>query len=71
VESAALASDADVLSTCSDDESLTAHTEVGGVFGSGLTLAALTARAFLRFLAAFLARSFTSLTRFRFAAALC
>jgi hypothetical protein len=50
---------------------LATHVEAGGVFGAALTAAALRARALLRFLAPFLARAFTSLTRLRCAAALC
>ena len=50
---------------------LATHDEAGGVFGAVLRAAALLARALLRFLAPFLARAFTSLTRLRCPAALC
>ena len=53
------------------ERQLATHEEPAGIFGAALTAAALRARALLRFLAPFLARSFTSLTRLRFAAALC
>ena len=46
------------------------HDDAGGVFGSVLRAGALLARALLRFLAPFLARAFTSLTRLRCPAAL-
>ena len=50
---------------------LATHDEAGGVFGAALRAAAWLARAALRFLAAFLARACTFLTRLRCPAALC
>ena len=50
---------------------LATHDDAGGVFGSDFTLAALMARAFLRFFATFRARELTSLTRLRCAVAFC
>ncbi len=50
---------------------LAIHEDAGEVLAAVLTAAALLARAFLRLLAPFLARAFTSLTRLRCAVALC